>query len=188
MKSMEKYFLALLPPEEILQRAHGIKEEIREKFGIKYALKSPPHITLKMPFSYNEAKEDYLTARIGEFLKNQLPFQTKITGVGTFGNRVIFLDIEKSEELEKLQSSLKAFCKKELNLVDELSDRNYHPHMTIAFKDLKPGSFSEVLNLVRQRGFQTEFCAVELALLKRIEGRWILYRSIPFEGDFSLEN
>lgn len=180
MKSMEKYFLALVPPTEILQKAHAIKEEIRDKFGIKYALKSPPHITLKMPFTYNEAKEDFLRGRLEEFLKAQKPLQVKIIGVGTFGNRVIFLDIEKSDELQNLQASLKSFCKKELNLVDELSDRNYHPHMTIAFKDLKPGSFLEVLDLVKKRGFQTEFCADEIVLLKRIEGRWISHKTVPF--------
>ena len=184
MKSIEKYFLAIVPSKEIFDRAESIKEEIREKFGVKYALKSPAHITLKMPFNYNEAKEEILIGKIGELLKHQASFQVKITGVGTFGNRVIFLDIEKSKELEILQSSLKSFCKKELNLVDELSDRNYHPHMTLAFKDLKPGSFAEVLDLVRRRGFQTEFCAVSLVLLKRVEGRWILRSSIPFGGDF----
>jgi 2'-5' RNA ligase len=188
MKSMEKYFLAIVPPKEILERAESIKEEIREKFGVKYALKSPAHITLKMPFTYNEAKEEILIGKIGEFLKQQVSFSVKVIGVGTFGNRVIFLDIEKSKELENLQTSLKLYCKKELNLVDELSDRNYHPHMTLAFKDLKPGRFPEVLELVRHRAFQAEFCVADLALLKRIEGRWILHRSIPFGEAFSEKN
>lgn len=188
MKSIQKYFLAIVPPTEILERAESIKVEIREKFGVKYALKSPAHITLKMPFNYNEAKEEILIGKIGELLKQQAPFSVRIFGVGTFGNRVIFMDIDKSKELETIQNALKAFCKKELNLVDELSDRNYHPHMTLAFKDLKPNSFPDVLELVRKRSFKTEFSAAELVLLKRIEGRWVLYRSIPFGEIFSGKN
>lgn len=188
MKSIQKYFLAIVPPKEILEQAESIKSEIREKFGVKYALKSPAHITLKMPFNYNEAKEEILIEKIGEFLKHQSPFQIRIIGVGTFGNRVIFLDIDKSQELEILQNSLKAFCKKKLNLVDELSDRNYHPHMTLSFKDLKPSNFLDVLELVKKRGFQTEFSTAEIILLKRIEGRWIIYRSILFRADFLNKN
>jgi 2'-5' RNA ligase len=181
---MEKYFLALIPEEEILQKANDIKEALREKFGVKYALKSPPHITLKMPFSYNEAKEDQLVQRIGGFLKEQLPISVNVTGVGTFGNRVVFLDIEKSLSLEELQRGLKVFCKTELHLTDELSDRNFHPHLTVAFKDLKTAHFPAILQEVRSRSFRGEFIASQLVLLKRLEGKWILHHKIPFGGDF----
>lgn len=180
MKIIQKYFLALVPPPEILEKAHDIKVVIRDQFGIKYALKSPPHITVKMPFSYNEAKESLLEEKLSDFLKIQKPFDVKITGVGTFGNRVIFLGIEKSPILAQFQSSLKAFCKRELNLVDELSDRNYHPHLTVSFKDLKPGHFSEVLDSVREQSFQADFNAAEISILKRMDQKWILYKKLPF--------
>lgn len=179
---MQKYFLALIPPPELLEKAHEIKEQIRDQFGIKYALKSPPHITLKMPFSFNEAKEELLITKLGEHLKDQKSFPVKIGGVGTFGNRVIYLSIEKSAILEQIQQKLKLFCKQDLHLVDELSDRNFHPHLTVAFKDLKPVHFTEVLTLVKELSFVAEYSAVELILLKRVEGRWISHRNIPFGG------
>lgn len=182
MKILQKYFLALVPPQEILEKATDIKEQIRDQFGIKYALKSPPHITLKMPFNYNEEKEDILISKLGEHLKEQEPFQVKISGVGTFGNRVIFLAIERCANLAQLQHGLKLFCKQNLHLVDELSDRNFHPHMTVAFKDLKPGQFTEVLAMVKQLSFTAEFSAENLVLLKRIEGRWILHKKVLFGG------
>lgn len=182
MKIIQKYFLALIPPPEILEKAHDIKLLIRDHFGIKYALKSPPHVTLKMPFSYNEAKEILLEKKLGDFLIAQKPFKIKIEAVSTFGKRVIYLGIKKSPELAQLQSSLKTFCKKELNLVDELSDRNYHPHLTVAFKDLKVGQFDEVLDLVKGQSFQAEYVAVDLAILKRVEQNWILHKKFCFGG------
>lgn len=182
MKIIQKYFLALIPPPEILEKAHDIKILIRDHFGIKYALKSPPHVTIKMPFSYNEAKETLLETRLGDFLLTQKPFTLQIKGVGTFGKRVIYLGIEKSPELEQLQSSLKIFCKKELNLVDELSDRNFHPHLTVAFKDLKVGMFDEVLELVKGQSFRAEHLATNLVLLKRVDQKWILHKKICFGG------
>jgi 2'-5' RNA ligase len=185
MKQIQKYFLALVPPPDILQTAHEIKVRIREEFGIKYALKSPPHITLKMPFSYNEAKEGQLTASLTEYLKTQASFKVQIGGVGSFGNRVIFLSIQKTEPLIQLQKGLKLFCKRNLHLVDELSDRNFHPHMTIAFKDVKPRIFEEVLARVREQSFDATFLADHITLLKRAEGRWLNYHSVEFGGKIS---
>ncbi len=182
MKAIRKYFLALVPPAEILEKAQEIKLRLREEFGIKYALKSPPHITLKMPFSYNEAKEALLLERLGEHLGAQEPFRIKLAGVGTFGSRVIFLSVGESEPLLRLQRQLRVFCKQTLHLTDELSDRNYHPHMTLAFKDLKPGHFSEVLDRVRNQAFEAEYSAGNLVLLKRIDGMWISHWTVPFGG------
>ncbi|WP_051315389.1 2'-5' RNA ligase family protein [Algoriphagus terrigena] len=183
MKVMQKYFLALVPPAEILDKAHKIKIALRDQFGIKYALKSPPHITLKMPFSYNEAKEDVLVANLQEHLKGQEAFRVKIDGVGTFGNRVIYLAIEDSEILRSCQRGLTKFCKERLHLTQELSDRNYHPHLTVAFKDLKANHFSDALAFVKQESFTTVYYAAELTLLKRIDGVWILHRSLRFSSD-----
>lgn len=182
MKVIQKYFLALVPPQEILEKATAIKLLIRDEYGIKYALKSPPHVTLKMPFSYIEAKESFLEEKLTNFLKAQKPFRVKIAGVGNFGRRVIFLGIEESSELLQLQSSLTTFCKRELNLVEELSDRNYHPHLTVAFKDLKVGQFDKVLALVKTQGFQAEYFVKELQVLKRLEQRWVLYKNISLGG------
>lgn len=185
MKQIQKYFLALVPPPDILQTAHEIKVRIREEFGVKYALKSPPHITLKMPFSYNEAKESQLIASLTEYLKTQASFKVQIGGASSFGNRVIFLSIQKTEPLIQLQEGLKLFCKRNLHLVDELSDRNFHPHMTIAFKDVKPRIFEEVLARVRGQSFDATFLADHITLLKRSEGSWLSYRGLEFGGKIS---
>lgn len=182
MKVIQKYFLALVPPAEIFDKAQEIRIRIRDEFGIKYALKSPPHITLKMPFSYNEAKEELLVKKLSEHLNTQKPFCIKMTGVGVFGKRVIFLSVEKSEQLLQLQQQLKVFCKRALNLTDELSDRNFHPHLTLAFKDLKAVHFSAVLSRIKEQAFEAEYSAADIILLKRIDGQWIQHRGIPFGG------
>jgi 2'-5' RNA ligase len=176
MKIIQKYFLALVPPPGILEKVQEIKFLIRDQFGVKYALKSPPHITVKMPFNYNEAKEGVLTEKLQVYLKGQTPFKVRLSGVGTFGKRVIFLNVQKSAEIENFQQGIKVFTKREFHLTDELSDRNFHPHMTVAFKDLKPLQFSEVLNLVRDKSLEEEFLATDLVLLRRINREWIIHR------------
>jgi 2'-5' RNA ligase len=176
MKVLQKYFLALVPPSDILEKVNEIKIALREQFGIKYALKSPPHVTLKMPFNYSEAKEDRLREMLEVPLKEQRSFPVTISGVGAFGNRVVYLNITPSEELVGLQSAISKFCKTQLHLVEELSDRSYHPHMTVAFKDLKASQFQEVFDFVSSRKIELEFVAEEVTILKRTDGKWkVLY-------------
>lgn len=176
---MEKYFLAIVPEGDIQQKALSLKEEIREKYRVKYALKSPAHVTLKMPFIFNEAKEPELISKIGDFLKGYPIFDIRIDGVRTFGNRVIFWNIKPDALLFKLQSELKLFCKRELKLVDELADRNYTPHMTIAFKDLKLAKFDLVLKLVRENAISQNYSAGDISILKKVNGRWKELERIP---------
>ena len=180
MKSLQKYFLAIVPPEPIFLKSKEIKEKIRGQFNLKYALKSPPHITLKMPFSYNEGKEPYLFSRLSAFLEGQQHFSVRISGIGNFGQRVIFQKISPNDALNQLQAGLKIFCKRELHLIDELSDRNFHPHLTLAFKDLKPTKFEGVLNLSRELEFEADFQVDRLCLLKREGGYWKIQKEIPF--------
>lgn len=179
MRSMQKYFLAILPDGKIQEKATDLKLEIRDKFNVKYALKSPAHVTLKMPFVYNEAKEAVLEERVGQFLAEYASFSIQVKGTGTFGNRVIFWKIEYDKALIDLQSQLTFFCKRELNLVAELSDRNYYPHMTLAFKDFKNDSFQPIFDLVREKSLSTTFHVQHIALLKKVEGRWQCLVQIP---------
>jgi 2'-5' RNA ligase len=173
MKRMQKYFLAIIPPAHVQEHCLDLKNEIKEKYQVKYALKSPAHVTLKMPFSYNEAKEKDLISKLSIFLSTVQPFSVNVGGVGAFGRRVIYLKVQKTEPLVKLQQELKGFCRRELNLVEELSDRNFEPHMTVAYKDLKDQYFDAILDLAEQSAVSGELFVGAIHLLKRIEGRWV---------------
>lgn len=180
MASFQKYFLAIVPEGELQEKATSLKEVLKDQFNIKYALKSPAHITLKMPFTYNEAKEDYLIGRLQEFLLNYLPLELTIGGIGTFSNRVVFLKVEGNEDLYTLQHNLKIFCKRELKLNDELSDRNFHPHMTMAFKDLRKNPIPNIIKVLNEQPIFEKIVISQIFLLKRVNGRWFAYKSIEF--------
>ncbi|MFC3416342.1 2'-5' RNA ligase family protein [Algoriphagus hitonicola] len=173
MKDLQKYFLAIVPPQPFFDQVESLKEMIRQDFGSKYALKSPAHVTLKMPFSFSLKNEEKLKNKLEMFLANQKQFEIRIHHVDSFGKRVIFLKVEAPESLPHLQMDLKMYCQRELHLMPELSDRNYYPHMTVAFKDLKPSSFDGVFSLVREQKLNFRFSVEEVSLLKKVEGRWL---------------
>ena len=182
MKIMQKYFLAIAPEGEFEEQVTNLKLEIKNRFQAKYALKSPPHITVKMPFSYNEAKEERLIKELGGFINRYEPMHISVGGVHTFGNRVIYLGVSAGPELYDFQSDLKTFCKREMNLVDELSDRNFHPHMTIAFKDIKKAQFDNIFHYAKEVNLKEDLNVNEILLLKKLEGVWVACRKLSLRN------
>ncbi|RZS95201.1 2'-5' RNA ligase family protein [Cecembia calidifontis] len=169
-----KYFIALVPEGRIQEEATRLKEEMRVLFNVKYALKSPAHITIKMPFTYNELKQERLIGKLGKFFDQFVSFELLFKGFDRFGRRVIFVDVKPSQELNRLQEALNKFCKTELKLVNELSDKAFHPHMTIAFKDVKPKNFDIYWKHIHSKQFNALYPVKDVALLKRIEGKWVV--------------
>lgn len=180
MKGLGKYFIGLLPPAVIEAQFKTLKQGFAEQFQVKYALQAPTHLTLKMPFRYKEAKEHELAVRLTSALETQAPFQLKLTRIGHFGRRNIHQQVASSESLMQLQTTLRSFCKRSLHLVEELSDRNFQPHLTLAYKDLKPIHFEEVLEFARQNAIQGDFLVERAYLFKKVENRWQVIAPLPF--------
>lgn len=171
-KKFNKYFVAITPTGEIQDKATGLKLQLKEKFNLKYALKSPAHITLKMPFLWNEGKEKILISRFTEFFLEYSPFTIKLGGIGKFGKRVVFLKVEKQVNLLDLQKNLAHFCKTQCNLKLELSDYAFNPHMTLAFKDVKERFFEDYILFLKSIGFMQNMEVYEVALLRKEEREW----------------
>jgi 2'-5' RNA ligase len=189
-KILQKYFIAIVPGGDVQERATELKMQLREDFNLKYALRSPAHVTLKMPFLWNEAKEDRLTDKLGDFFKEKPSFSLQFRKIGNFADRVIYIKVEEKKELFDLQQQLVEFCKVGLNLTQELSDYAYHPHMTVAFKDVKKKMFAEYLGFVKSQGFSARMEVREIALLKKEGARWAVVKffllgssSLPERGD-----
>jgi 2'-5' RNA ligase len=182
MAKFEKYFLAIVPEGDNQRLITSLKENIKAEFDVKYALKSPAHVTLKMPFSYNERKEDRLIQQLQDFLNSKTGFEIKLEGIFSFGMRVIYIGVEQKQTLLDLQSSLLAFCKKELKLIEELSDKNYHPHLTIAFKDFKKDQMPNIIHLSRLAKISQRLDIVQICLLKRVDYQWVILKRLPINS------
>lgn len=182
-KQIGKYFLAIVPKGDIQEQATRMKLELKENFNIKYALKSPSHVTLKMPFRWNEAKEEKLIDKLQIFFGDKEGFKLTFKGIGRFGRRVIYIRVEEQAQLIKMQSDLSAYCRHELKLVEELSDKAYHPHMTVGFKDLKDQHFDGCMKLLKDRGFFEVMDVQEVALLKKEAFSWKVVHMFGVNGE-----
>jgi 2'-5' RNA ligase len=177
------YFMAIIPPSPYYEEALALKQYCATQFQTKGALKSPPHITLHMPFEWREEGEQELIGRLTGFAKTQTVFDIEFDHFGSFPPRVIYIAIQASDKLTVLQRTLMHFCRSELNLVNaEDKDGAFHPHLTIAFRDLRKPSFHQAWAEFRKKKFEGRFTVNNIALLKHNGVRWEVFSRFELEG------
>lgn len=177
------YFIAIIPPAPYFEAALKLKHYFSTEYASRGALKSPPHITLHMPFKWKEEKEGVLINNLEEFLGTQKVFLVQFKGFGCFPPRVIFIDIEKSEPFALLQRNLQRFCKQELNLFNaNYKELPFNPHLTVAFRDLKKPTFKKAWEEFKEKKFEGEFNAEAVTLLKHTGKQWEVFRTFHLAG------
>jgi len=177
---LQKYFIAIVPSEPLLSEIQNIKQEVFEKHQSKGALRSPGHITLHMPFSYEEDKVDKLINCLSEFQFNTT-FPVSLNNFDCFEPRVIFINVEHNDVLHDLQKQLVNHVKKNLNLFNQSDDmRGFHPHITIAFRDLKKATFYKAWEEYQSKPFSGNFKCQSFCLLKHEKDNWTVFKEFNF--------
>jgi 2'-5' RNA ligase len=178
---MSRFFVALIPPQDIQEYANQIKQYFADNFASRSAQKSPPHVTLQPPFEWADGDVSRLEASLSKFASEQQSFSVTIDGFAAFPPRVIYIDVVKSQELLTLQADLMAHMEASLGIVDEVGKkRPFAPHMTVAFRDLTKQNFRAAWPEFVQRQFHFEFTADKLTLLIHDGMRWNIKSEFGF--------
>jgi 2'-5' RNA ligase len=176
----QKYFIAIVPPEPVLTSVQQIKREIFDAYGTKGALRSPGHITLHMPFSWEEEKEGKLVNELAAF-KFDRPFAIQLKNFDCFEPRVVFLNVLENETLFEMQKNLVKLALQKLQLFNQSEDmRGFHPHVTVAFRDLKKPVFYKLWEKYKNESFEAEFECSSICLLKHNDQNWEVYKEFGF--------
>ena len=173
------YFIAIVPPAPFCEEALKVKQYFSEHYATKGAMKSPPHITLHMPFKWKEEREVELINELDKFSKRNKPIQIHFNNFGCFPPRVIFIDVKKSDSLTLFQQNLQRFCMQELNLFNSnYKELPFNPHLTVAFRDLKKSAFQKAWEEFREKKFEGEFSADSIVLLKHNGKMWEICKTL----------
>lgn len=174
------FLIALLPPPLLREQVRALKEEMRSRFGSGHALKSPAHITLQMPFRLSPEDEGVLFGALERFAAAQIPFQVDLAGFDCFAPRVLFIRVRDQGPVCHLQSALQAALAREDSLGLPGEERPFHPHMTIATRDLEEPAFYRAWADFQDRPYQASFEVSGLFLLKHNGRSWDVYREFRF--------
>ena len=173
------YFVALVPEGAVFDDVLALKHEVRERFGSRAALRSPPHVTLHMPFQWQEEKEGRLIASLNKLAEGIGPFPITLNGFGAFPPRVIYVQVEASEALSALYRAVQQNARQDWHIYPKNDHRPFRPHMTIAFRDLQKPAFVTAWAEFQQRQFNATFTARDLCLLKHNGQSWDIRHRSP---------
>ncbi len=175
------YFLAIVPPEEIQKEVTEFKNYTVQNFNSKKALNSPPHITIVPPFKYEEEKISNVIQEVNEFSKGQKHFEIELKNFNCFAPRVIYVDVLKNTLLSEMRQDINHLLEQKCNIEFKYKEQDFHPHMTIAFKDLKANVFPKAWDHFRRKKYNAIFNAEAIYIFKHNGTKWEIMNSFEFE-------
>lgn len=176
-QTQKLYFIAIVPSEPVYSFAQQQKEYFAKAYNSKAALRSPPHITLHMPFQYKEHKEEKIIQALELLSKEHRSFSLDIDGFGAFEPRVIYLTVEKTNEIARLQHAVGETMKTQLNLFNaNYKDQVFRPHLTVAFRDLRKQKFTEAWQEFKDKSYRQSIDIHTFSLLKHNGKAWEIHR------------
>ena len=169
---MTQYFIAIVAPEQINQQVLEWKNFFKEHFQCTVALKSPAHLTLIPPFWMNEELEYELINSITLFSGSENKFEISLKGFAAFKPRVIFIDVIKNERLDRLQESLTDHVISQNKFPVKKEDRPFHPHITLATRDLRKKAFYQAWESFSQKKYEKSWIVNGISLLRHNKKNW----------------
>jgi 2'-5' RNA ligase len=173
------HFIAIVTPENINQQVLEWKNYMLQQFNCKAALKSPAHITLIPPFQMPDADQQNMKEVLRAFTGLQQPVIVQLNNFAAFDPRVIYVHVQPNSALNALQASLAAVLLKDGRFPVKKEERPYHPHVTIANRDLAKEDFPGAWRHFEALAYEATFTADAIALLRHNGQVWNIAASYP---------
>ncbi|ASK30865.1 RNA 2',3'-cyclic phosphodiesterase [Chryseobacterium sp. T16E-39] len=161
------YFIAIYPPQHIIDEVRTFKLDLANNYNNSKALKNDAHITLFPPFSREPERESDITDAFGRINTDLAPFEIELNGFGSFPNPkspVLFVHPENNEQLMDLHDRVK----QQFNFIKY----SFTPHMTIGYRDLSYENYLKAWEVYKNKVYKTKFI-VDRILVLRYDGKWI---------------
>jgi 2'-5' RNA ligase len=176
------YFIAIVAPEAINRLVLEWKQYMLQEFKCKVALKSPAHITLIPPFEMSATGQAALEDAIAAFSLQQQSFSIQLKDFAAFKPRVIYVHVQPNDLLNDLKASLEVNLLKNKQFPIKKEDRPFHPHVTIANRDLRKEDFPLAWLHFQQIGYEVSFTANAISLLQHNGQIWEVARAFPLRN------
>lgn len=170
------YFIAAVPPSPLQDAIQQVKQLAAERFHSSRALNAPAHITLVPPFRLS-GKE---VQRVAETLKQQAAehgaFEVELEDYAFFEPRVVFINVIPNEALDRLRIDLWKHLEAQGLVQPQSFTTEYHPHITVAFRDLSPQQFALAKEYFAAQHIEATFQVADLHLLKYDGHKWLTHQ------------
>lgn len=109
----------------------------------------------------------------------------KLKGFGYFKNKetvVLYIGVEKNEILETMHHDLIVLLNQEFPFLKIRNDRPFHPHLTIAHRDLAHKTFTKAWTDYQDKNFEEIGIVNRFALLQHNEKLWMPIKIFSFKS------
>lgn len=170
------YFIAIIPPDAVCEEVTAFREDFAQNYNSSKALRVVPHITLKAPFKVDSVQHDKLMDWFKHIPVSIHPFQIELKDFGSFDNRnnpVIFVNPVVNDSLEELQKNvIAAFENTYPDIPVSFIEKNFHPHMTIAYRDLEREQYEKAWEIYKGKSYKAYFECNSFFLLQHDTKQW----------------
>jgi 2'-5' RNA ligase len=105
-----------------------------------------------------------------------------LEGFNYFKPGVLYVDVEKNDKLNLLQKSLQQFFKDTNIFLIKADDRPFHPHVTIATRDLYKKAFYEAWEIFKTKKYKASWMVAGISLLRHNQKNWDVIFTSQFKN------
>lgn len=175
--------IAILPPKAISDLVKEEQQLIAERWGPQHAMRTPPHLTIIPPLAVNPASFNTIKQIAIDIASSNQPFELQLKGYGAFRPRVIFINPIITGELQSLYRHWRDALEAALPaLLDRYPDRPYHPHLTLAHRDVYADQFTSMWRHYQGKWFDAIFEVNSFWILHHGRSGWEPELEFPFSS------
>lgn len=172
--------IAILPQEPYFSEIRKEQEYIATTWGPVYALRTPPHITIVPPVSLTSSEVGWLFGMAGALSGSLHSFNMELHDYGSFKPRVIFINTIINKQLHEMYDLWhQSLLAKMPHVLDKYPDRPYHPHLTLAHKDVTTQQFDRIWRYYDNKKYRVSFRADHFCILNHTENGWVVEKRFP---------
>jgi len=176
--------IAIVPPEPVFSEIRKEQEYIAATWGPKHALRTPPHITVIPPISLTSGQVGWLFGMAYALASSRRPFQVDLNDYGSFKPRVVFIYPEVNRQLHELHDLWhEALLLKMPHVFDKYPERPFHPHLTLAHKDVTHHQFDQMYRHYITRRYRASFDVDHFCILKYNGEGWEVEQKYFFDDN-----
>src|SRR5688500_7391773 len=135
------YFIAIVAPGHINEQVLIWKKYMEQHYGCNVDLRSPAHTTLLRQFAMPSEIEPALSDPLSLFCSREKSFSIHLRHFDSFAPKVIFVHVQPGEPLLQIKYRLDEHLISLKDFSFKKEQRPFHPHITIANRDLPKKDF-----------------------------------------------
>lgn len=173
--------LAIVLPEPAYSWIVEQQNFIATTWGPSRALRTPPHLTLIEPLALSDDQITIVDSLCSTAAATQDIFHISVSGYGAFIPRVVFMNPILPPELLLFQAEMRNKIRELMpEVLKKYQDRAFHPHITLAHRDVHPDQFKLMWKHYEHLHLNLEFRVEKFHALGHRTDGWVIEKEYIF--------